>query len=362
MKIIFRTDASSEIGTGHVMRCLTLAEQLRNAGASVTFICRELKGDLIHLIKKKNFSVYVLPYSGAAHVGESPDHPHVHWLRTDWRVDSKQTKEYLNNEQPIDWLIIDHYAIDAKWEEQMKSSVRKIMVIDDLADRPHVCDILLDQNLYKNMENRYTGLVPESSLSLLGPSYILFRPEFRKARSRLHNRKGKVKRVLIAFGGSDPTNETIKAMNALKHLHTIDFYVDVVVGETNLKKKKIKDMCEGFPNITYHCQIDYMADLMLRADLALGGGGSTTWERCYLGLPAVTIEMAVNQSEILILLADKGAICHLGKSENVGESEIAKCLERLLKNPSEIKRMAEAALALISNHKEGAVIRHIMEG
>lgn len=287
MNIFFRVDSSIEIGTGHVMRSLTLAEDLRMKGANVFFICRKLQCNLINYIEEKGFLVYPLPFHPQKILKIDKTIKHSHWLNVNWETDVAQTINIIGKHQKIDWLIVDHYAINEKWEQKMRPFVKRIMIIDDLADRSHDCDLLLDQNLYMNIEARYEGLVPKSCLKLLGPRYALLRPEFKEARTCVKARDGSIRRILIFFGGSDPTNETMKVLEAIKLLNKTDIVVDVVVGRTNPQRNQVKQFVNTLKNVTYFCQIDYMADLMAKADLGIGAGGSTTWERCYLGLPTL---------------------------------------------------------------------------
>ena len=171
MNVVFRVDASLQIGSGHLMRCLTFAERLhKSEDANITFITRDLEGNLIDLIKLQGYSVFVLPRSA----DERKDLcGYEAWLTVDKETDAAETETVLREMPWIDFLIIDSYAIDAVWERKIRPHVRKIVVIDDLANRVHDCDILLDQNFYLDKDTRYNGLVPESCRCFLGPQYVL---------------------------------------------------------------------------------------------------------------------------------------------------------------------------------------------
>ena len=261
MNIVFRTDASLQIGTGHVMRCLTLADELRQRGAVVSFVCREHPGNLIGLIEGKGYSVKRLPQPTSEYFVTSEDVAHAAWLGVPWQQDATETLAALGKMQP-EWLIVDHYALDCRWESILRPNVGRIMVIDDLADRSHDCDLLLDQNLYQNMATRYDELVPATCAKLLGPKYALLRPEFAQARNNLRQRDGRVRRILVFFGGVDPTNETEKAIHALVSIADRQFAVDVVVGGGNPHKQQIENLCAEHEGFHYHCQVDNMAELM----------------------------------------------------------------------------------------------------
>lgn len=346
MKIFIRTDSSIDIGSGHLMRCLTLADKLTEKGAEVSFICRTLPGNLCEHVEKKGYKVHRLPQIDPQNDLSGQTTAHADWLGVDWETDALQTIEILTEKQ-ADWLIVDHYAIDYRWEGELRPYSKRIMVIDDLADRKHDCDLLLDQNLYEDIEIRYNGLVPEDSVKLLGPKYALLRREFVEARKSLKMRDGTVKRILIFFGGSDPSNETTKALEAVDMLNRPDIAVDVIVGSSNPHKEKIKKRCSDLSNAYYHCQVDNMAELMARADLAIGAGGSTTWERCFLSVPSITVVIAENQSETTTSVARRGAILNLGWREDVTSERLAKIIEETLASPHSLKKMSERAIKLV---------------
>jgi UDP-2,4-diacetamido-2,4,6-trideoxy-beta-L-altropyranose hydrolase len=334
-RIAIRADASVDIGTGHVMRCLALAEALRSQGAEVVFICREQDGDLCGLIASK-FDVLRLP---RLPIGEE----------FDWQLDAQQTTQTLADKWPCaHWLIVDHYRLDARWERSVRSVAARIMAIDDLAERRHECELLVDQNLSRDMANRYTRLVPESTRLLLGPKHALLRTEFTAARRAARRRDGALHRILVFFGGSDASNETAKALEGLRLFGRPDIAIDVVVGATNPHCDQIGRLCSALPNARLHRQVNNMAELMGAADLALGAGGITTWERCCLGLPAVVTILADNQIELTHATADYGAIVNLGAAEQLGADDYRAVLEALAS--SQLTRMAQLGEELVDGN------------
>ena len=348
MQILIRTDSSIQIGTGHVMRCLTLAEELRGRGAEVVFVCREFDGNLCGYIEEKGYIVHRLPVSNEQEHNIEGSLKHATWLGADWRTDARQVEEIIKGfENPPDWLVVDHYALDEKWEGYLRSHVKKIMVIDDLADRAHDCDLLLDQNFYENLENRYDKLAPSRCKKLLGPKYALLRPEFREARENLRKRDGHVKRMMIFFGGSDPTNETTKALEAIRMLNRPDIAVDVVVGSANPNKDKINELCAAMTNVTYYCQVENMAQLMADADLFIGGGGSTTWERCCLGLPGLIMATARNQEAIAVGCDQAGTGIHINKSKNISPYQIQIEIEKMFLNQTILLNMGKKSANMV---------------
>ncbi|SFJ77633.1 UDP-2,4-diacetamido-2,4,6-trideoxy-beta-L-altropyranose hydrolase [Halobacillus dabanensis] len=345
MKIGFRVDASINDGTGHVMRCLTLADELRELGAEVFFMCRRRPGDLVEFIQNQGYPVYEM--TGADQVS--------------WEEDAVRVIQILDHAGVVDWLVVDNYELDARWEKAIRPHVKKLMVIDDLADRPHDCDLLLDQNLYKKMEVRYTGLVPERATLLLGPAYTLLRREFLQASPLERERDGTVRRILVSFGGSDPTNETLKTLQAIERLE-ITPEVDVVIGESHPYKQAIIRFCDRNDKMELHIQTKEMARHMECADLAIGAGGSSVWERCYMELPSLIIETAPNQTEVISSLLEKGAIFYLGKSAEVNVEHLSQCLAKLMGNPSQMKNAWASVKEVMKNHKRYGVSKLMMGG
>lgn len=337
MVVVIRVDSSIEIGSGHIMRCLTLAEQLKKIGIEIIFICSELAGNMANLIERKGYAVEIFPFIEA--------------IQEDmWKKDLEHTRSILVGlKKQVNWLIIDHYGLDARWESGLRSYAKKIMVIDDLANRKHDCEVLLDQNLYLDMQNRYQGLVPSHCRKLLGPQYVLLRSEFYEARKKLRDRDGKVRRVLIFFGGSDPTNETEKTLEAIKQLKKADIAVDVVVGIANPNKGRVQQLCRDLPHTTFYCQIDNMAQLITNADLAVGAGGTATWERCFLGVPSITITVADNQIKTTEVVASLGAILYAGESSTVTAQRLSQCIMKMLDDSTMLSVISKKAMQLMGN-------------
>ncbi|MGP4060593.1 UDP-2,4-diacetamido-2,4,6-trideoxy-beta-L-altropyranose hydrolase [Halobacillus sp. H74] len=345
MRVGFRTDASTDSGTGHVMRCLTLAEELRMQGAEVFFMCRRRPGDLVDFIQQKRFAVYAI--TGAEGIS--------------WREDAARSLGILDNVGIVDWLIVDHYDLDARWERVLKSSVKRLMVIDDLADRPHDCHLLLDQNLYPDMDKRYEGRIPDGTVKLLGPAYTLLREEFILEAERLSNPNGTLERILVSFGGSDPTNETLKALKAILMLEKQP-EVDVVIGKSNPYQTEILAFCKKVKEFHLHIQTNEIARLMQKADIAIGAGGGSVWERCYMNLPSIVIETASNQTEIIAFLEEKGAIFNLGKSEKVRVEDIYKQLQELDDDSSIVLQAWKSIREIMKDHERYGVTKYLMGG
>jgi UDP-2,4-diacetamido-2,4,6-trideoxy-beta-L-altropyranose hydrolase len=316
VRVIFRTDASIQIGAGHIMRCLTLAKALRQHGAICSFICRDHPGSLIELVKQHGFDVQVL-HSNPEWKSSGVGTVHAEWLGAEWKVDAAQSKVSIGGEV-VDWLIIDHYALDIGWESAMASVAHNLMVIDDLADRPHSCNLLLDQTLGRDLED-YRHLVPGSCSLLCGTKYALLRPEFAALRSYSLERRARpvLRELLISMGGVDKDNATSQVLEALQTcLLPADFKITVVMGATAPFLDIVRELAQEMPWPTQVLtNVDNMAQLMADSDLAIGAAGMTSWERCCLGLPTIMLVLAENQRGIAKALFEAGAACLVDASK-----------------------------------------------
>ncbi|MFH2135417.1 MAG: UDP-2,4-diacetamido-2,4,6-trideoxy-beta-L-altropyranose hydrolase [Pseudomonadota bacterium] len=286
-----RVDATANIGTGHFMRCLTLAEELKKQGCLIRFVSRDLPPHLCSLLEAKGMEFIALNNETSS--AGTDELAHSAWLGTSQAQDASETLVAIAD-QAWDWMVVDHYALDARWESTIRKQAKQIMAIDDIADRQHDCDVLLDQNYYRDMEARYDGKVPARCRMLLGPRYALLREEFRILRAQVQSRTGEVKRILMFFGGVDAGNYTGQAIDALSGLDIEGVEVDVVIGAQHPRRTEIEQACAA-QGYVCHVQTSRMAELMVAADLAIGAGGTAIWERCCLGLPALSICVAENQ-------------------------------------------------------------------
>lgn len=306
MNVFFRVDSSSQMGVGHLMRCLTLADELEKKNHNATFICRKLKGNLIKSIEHR---VLILP----ADKDFQSDDLYLSWLGATQEQDAKQTIQVIHDN--ADLLIVDSYALDEVWHKQLKPHAKKIMVIDDLADRQFDCDVLLNQNLGSQKED-YQGKLPSDCELLLGCDYALLRTEFAELRKQTKEKRmntKEIKNILINMGGSDNNNVTYDVLQQLND----DFHVVVVLGGASPHKKMINEFVKN-KNIKVEVIInaDNMAELMLKADLAIGASGTTSLERCCLGLPTLLYVLAENQKRIAENLEQLGATMIVRDLEN----------------------------------------------
>ncbi len=334
MRVVFRCDASLAIGSGHVMRCRTLARELQRRGAAVTFLCRRQPGDLISLLELE-FAVLALPEQPlAACDGLEGRYLYGAWLGCSQQQDAAQCLQAFSEAgiTSVSWLVADHYGLDARWEAQLLDGLAggdarpKLLVIDDLADRPHQADLLLDQNFFGEVtEERYQELVQPQCLQLLGPHYALLGPEYAQLHSLVPPRT-ELRRVLVFFGGVDPSNLTGRALEALLDPALADLAVDVVIGRQSPHRQSVAELVARRPHTTLHGPLPSLAGLIARADLAVGASGATTWERACLGLPSLVVAIAANQLPFAQALDQAGHLQLLGDGASVTAAQIRSAL------------------------------------
>ena len=355
-RVVIRVDASVEMGMGHLTRCISLANALAEDGTRTLFLMRSHAAALSGLIESNGHVVQLLPDPARAHHdNRAAGSGHAHWLPVTWQRDAEETREAMRQAGAADWLVVDHYALDAQWEQMQRREGLRILAIDDLADRAHDCDILLDQNLVPDMEDRYRDRVQVSCEQLLGPRYALLRPEFAEQRRSLAARSGAVRRIVVCYGGSDPSNETAKTLAAIGCLASDSLSVDVVIGASNPHVEQVSRLCLELPRTRLHRSANNMAELIGGADLAIGAGGVMSWERCCLGVPTVAVDIAANQVGALTALARAGALLYLGSAASVSKEQMAASIGALLCDPARTRAMGEIALALVDGEGCGRV-------
>lgn len=312
------------------MRCLTLANELRRIGAECVFLCRDHLGNLVSALRQQGYVVNVLPIGLEDYIPQRNNTEQSDTLSITVEQDAGLSVDTLELWSP-DWLIVDHYGIDIVWERMARGSARHLMVIDDLADRSHECDLLLDQNLVAIFETRYEGLVPANCQLLLGPPFALLQPQYAKLHRKIRERRGRVRRVLVYFGGADQNNLTGMVVKSFLELQPLDVKLYVVINSTNPHADEIRAMISARPSLTLYTDLPSLAPLMMEADLAFGAGGATTWERCCLGLPSIVITLAENQVPVASELNRRGLIRWLGRQEDVSSARVKQVLREMLK-------------------------------
>jgi len=312
------------------MRCLALAEQLQHQGAHILFLCQALEGHMAAVIEQWGFQVRLLDC-------------------VDWSQDAQQSVLALTRMGCIDWLIVDHYALDQRWHQALRTAVRKLMVIDDLANRALLCDVVLNQNMAV-LEAPYETLVSPDCGLMLGAQYALIRPEFRRIRPQaLEKRQGDpvIKRILVSLGGMDPDNVTGAVLVALSQIPwQTPPVIDVVLNAASTHLHGLRAQAQAHPlTVTIHTSAR-MSELMLHADLAIGAAGSTAWERCCLGLPTVAIQLADNQAVIIQALTQLGAHLAIVAEAQTLVEDIAEQVASLQTTPTRLRQLGRQAASI----------------
>lgn len=337
MRVIFRADASSAVGGGHIMRCLALAEELSGRGADITFAVGKESPETVPPLSRSAHEIVVLQASQSEELSE--------------------IKERTGN---CDLIVIDHYERDGTFEREARSIAKTVLVVDDLPERPHDCDVLLDQTFGRKAGD-YERLVPEGALVLTGTSYALLRPAFRSLRHRaLQERRTRhaakmVRRILVSLGAVDGEGLTRQALDAINR-SKLDVSVDVVIGSADPKALGLIDQARQMSQpVVFHGFDANVAELMLAADLAIGAAGSSAWERCCMGLPTMMVVLADNQNDIGTGLQSKGAANLTPVSDFSSPERFSDHLAELASNTPLLESMSAAAARICDGQGAGRV-------
>lgn len=361
LRVAFRADASLDIGTGHVMRCLTLADALRGRGADCFFLSRLHAGHMVDAVRERGYAVHVLPEGGPAPIGSAGGTAHAGWLGVDMGTDASQTLAALAGPAP-DWLVVDHYALDARWEVRVRTACRRLLVLDDLADRPHACDMLVDQTLHRRAQE-YAALTEPGTLLFVGQAYCLLRPDFARLRpaSLARRATAPVRHLLVTMGGVDKHNATGRTLDALRQAALpADLRITVVMGASAPWLRQVREQAALMPWPTeVRVHVADMAALMAAADIAIGAAGTTAWERCCLGLPTLTWVLADNQLAGAAALQAAGCVELLPLAPEL-PGDLLSGLHRM-REPGRMRAMQEACAGVTDGGGTGRVADIMLE-
>ncbi|TWT53716.1 UDP-2,4-diacetamido-2,4,6-trideoxy-beta-L-altropyranose hydrolase [Rubripirellula amarantea] len=392
MRVLFRADASLRIGSGHIARCLTLADAITAQGGQADFVCRDHPGHLATWIESRGYEVSLLETETSAHENAAQDSPYASWLAASSIDDARQTINACKS-RSYDWTVVDHYAIDSSWHHEIRKHIPKTLVIDDLANRSHEADLLLDQNYHKQQQGRYESWVNQECELLLGPKFSLLRPDFAKHRDvasshvgaskskETQTTKGRFNRgfagevradqsrsnqflsndgssdqcmnIMVFMGGMDEHNVTARVIKSLEfaglesssHLH-------VVIGSANPHRELLKAQCDRVRQrnhfeVSLHIQVSEMAKLMSKMTCMIGAGGSNTWERCCLGIPTAVIAVAENQVDVAVQLDETGISQFLGFHRTIQDRELRESLQAFVVDRNSHHRMHQRSRSLV---------------
>ncbi|TCI05369.1 UDP-2,4-diacetamido-2,4,6-trideoxy-beta-L-altropyranose hydrolase [Corallincola luteus] len=366
MRIVFRTDASTEIGNGHLARCLTLAHQLQSKGCEILFICRELPGHRAALIKKQGFQLELLKTdrsdeSKQTQVTTECLPAHSPWLGCLWQQDAQQTLTRLSN-QPCDWLVVDHYALDKQWQAHVKTGYHKLLVIDDLADREHLADILVDASPGRQAAH-YKALVPEHCTLLCGPNFALLRGEFSGFKRPAYQSNNPIK-LLIAMGGVDKDNVSawlLKEINQMQPPPNIAS-IEVLLSESAIHLARVKSQTELMTIKTeLVVEPSSIAERLAHADLCIGAPGGSALERCAMALPSLLITTAENQRHNAMELTKAKAALSLGCFKTLNPQQFKEQLLTISTAPDTLNQLAGCAVQLCDGHGVKRVLQALFQ-
>jgi len=351
MNVVFRCDASFEIGSGHVMRCLTLAKRLQKRGAICSFVCVDQAANMVELINAAGFDCVLLNLDSEANAQEVNKLFHSAWLGHSQKRDAELFCKLLDaRDGQSDWVVVDHYSLDVDWENRVKNHFQglRIFVIDDLADRSHDCDILLDQNFSPDMLSRYGGKLPAHCKVFLGPKYFLLKEDFKSfsgfPKSGTLQNGGS---VFVFMGGLDAVNASVPIVEVLlsEWLQKFVRRINIVVGRNYSYKKQLEQLADD-QRLRVSVQLPSLHPMLMEAILGIGAGGGNMYERCALGLPCVVYAVAPNQIEASKALADYGAITYAGDWADFKPEVLSKLLTEFFENSENAVLMSEKCFSL----------------
>jgi len=309
-RALFYANASTRIGVGHLVRCMTLASSLVKLGWKCEFIC---KSDVMTFEIARNKPSF-----------------DFHFLNNDYdRLE--QIKKICAKD--TDLFVIDDYEVDIKYENYCRDLVKRLLVIEDSPLRKHNTDYLLDQT-YDRKPNDYKNIVSSDCCLLLGSKYILLRDEFRLARSKNSNKskiKSNINNILVAISSTDPLNFTSTVIHAIAE-SGLDVTTNIIIANNAIHLSKIKEEIRNLPcviNLYVDIDANRVSELIMEADIGVGSGGISIWERCCLGLPMIVVLTADNQRHVIDNLAKNNVIKYLGYAKDVNIEKIKKSIVML---------------------------------
>ncbi|MFZ4405001.1 MAG: UDP-2,4-diacetamido-2,4,6-trideoxy-beta-L-altropyranose hydrolase [Pseudobdellovibrionaceae bacterium] len=333
--ILFRADSSSEIGSGHIMRSLTLANRFKklNPDIDIHFVCKQLNGHLGSDILRNQFS--------------------VHWLDHDLNVQSDAEKTLkIVSELNIKLIIVDHYQLNATWE-QFFFPKYKVLIIDDLANRNHTSHFLIDNNFTLNI-HKYKNLINSECITFIGTQFSFLRSEFINLKAAMPAQILEPKNVLVFFGGTDPTGETFKFVQQNLNANS-GFQFHILFTDANPDKDRLLSL-KSIKNFNFYCSPPSVAQLISQCQLYIGSGGTITWERLYLGVTGLVISVAPNQTQIAKDLDSTGVHIYYGEKENIDYASASLELKNLANNPNRLQQMRTQGLHLVQEISDEVLV------
>ena len=335
MKVVFRVDASAEIGIGHLMRCLALSEELRRRGYICSFLLKTASPEVISQIKKYQWDSYFI----------SP---------TATRQQDRDSVIKYATDNEIDWVITDHYQIDSSYVKEIKHQGFHVMSIDDAAQMHYYSDIVVNQNI--GAEKLTFSVEPYTAL-LLGPSYVMLRDELLIRRKKKDN--STVKKMLITLGGTDPDNFLLYILQTLDEVIK-DTNILAVIGPFNPNFMALQSYQEKTNMSLNLIQAPRnMTDIYQQTDLAISAGGTSCYELAYYGIPNLIITVADNQLSLASELDRQHVGIYLGGKSEIKQECLKDKVKELLKNQSLRKQMSQNGQMLIDGKGKQRIVDYM---
>jgi UDP-2,4-diacetamido-2,4,6-trideoxy-beta-L-altropyranose hydrolase len=329
MTVLVRADADETIGTGHVVRCSALVQRLGLATSPVVLVSASLADGTRRRVEDLGWAVRL--------IDRQPDQS----------SDARATLASVADLAPLQLTVVDHYGLSDQWERLVRDTTRRLVVVDDLADRPHLCDVLIDPTIAADSWDRYRGLLSPDTSRLLGPAYALLRPEFDAVTPR--TRDGQVETLLVFLGGAASAADVIPLVDALAAAGSWGPTTTIVLGDAFVGPQEVHARSVGLDRLTVLDRTDDMPGLLAWADLAIGATGGAQWERCAAGVPTLTVLTADNQSHDAAAFERCGATWHLGRLSEMTETSWTHALQWAVKHPGAIAAMSAAAAGLVAD-------------
>ncbi|MEP7286095.1 MAG: UDP-2,4-diacetamido-2,4,6-trideoxy-beta-L-altropyranose hydrolase [Chloroflexota bacterium] len=326
--LVIRADSSARMGTGHIMRCLALAQTWQDAGKRVMFMMAMEAPALAARLTDEGFEVIFQPVEPGS-------------------LNGAEKTAALARKMGAAWVVVDGYHFGAEYQKVIHDAGLCLLFIDDYGHADHYyADLVLNQNIYANdtlypEREGYTGL-------LLGTQFALLRREFKAWRGWQREIPTVARKILVTLGGSDPDNTTLKVIQALQQLNLPDLEARVVVGPSNVYLDDLRQqLTQTSCNIELLTTVTEMTTLMSWADLAISAGGSTSWELAFMGLPIVSIVLAENQKDIAAGLDAAGMAINLGWHANITSTDIAHAMLPLIEDEDRRREMSQRARTIV---------------
>ena len=361
-RVSIRVDASARMGTGHLKRCLALAQELEQAGAEVSLVVRAIDPVAAQVLAHTAWAVKWLSVpagQAASRPSSAEDPPHASWAGVSWQQDASETIDALRA-QPPDWLVLDHYAFDARWHQRVTNALgARLLVIDDTADRPLAADALLDHNWHADHHAKYAGRVLKRPRWLCGPRFALLSSAYRDAPR--YKPQADVRSIGIFMGGTDPGGISARVLATCRETGFAG-EIEIATTSANPHLAQLQATCATSQPVHLTIDAPDLASFFARHDLQIGAGGGATWERCCIGAPTIALALADNQTAVVPALAQLGAVraASLPGSALKDTPPLTKVLIDLLDDAQARARLAERAATLVDGRGAQRVALHLL--